>query len=232
MPSARVVAGYSVGEAAAWGIAGVFGLSDVLRIVAARAEAMDAASQEPQGLIFVRGLPPSTIDEICNAAAAHVAIVNPGDAFVIGGSSAALAKVAKAAAAKNASRVAPIGVHVASHTPALAAAVEPFRRALRATRVADQLPPGVRLYSGIDGSGVFGVSDGLDKLAEQVAATVHWADCLQACKESGANRFLELGPGRVLSDMVSSSYRDARSRSAEEFRSLDGLRAWLQRDDR
>ena len=56
MPDRLIVAGYSVGEVAAWGVAGLLGATDTLDLVARRAEAMDAASPPGDGLLFVRGL--------------------------------------------------------------------------------------------------------------------------------------------------------------------------------
>ncbi len=228
VPSRWMVAGYSVGEVAAWSVGGLCAPVDTLHLVAARAEAMDASRRGAQGLLFVRGLTREVVDSICQKARAHVAIVNPGNAFVIGGRVDALSAVAKAASVRHASRVTPIGVHVAAHTPCLAAAVEPFREKLLAATIGDRPMSATRLYSGIDGSPVLDVPKGLDKLARQVAVTVQWADCLQACTEAGSEWFLELGPGRALVDMAASTYPAVRVRSADDFRTLGGLRAWLQ----
>ena len=71
------------------------------------------------------------------------------------------------------------------------------------------------------------VEAGLDKLAAQISQTVQWADCLQGCIEAGATAFLELGPGHALSEMVGGTYRDVPARSLDDFRSLQGVRAWL-----
>lgn len=60
MPDRIIVAGYSVGEVAAWGVAGLFGMTDTLDLVARRAEAMDAASLPGDGLLFIRGLSGTT----------------------------------------------------------------------------------------------------------------------------------------------------------------------------
>src|ERR1700754_626708 len=62
LPDRLIVAGYSVGEVAAWGVAGLFAATDALDLVARRAEAMDAASPAGDGLMFVRGLSRDDID--------------------------------------------------------------------------------------------------------------------------------------------------------------------------
>jgi DNA-binding transcriptional LysR family regulator len=58
---------------------------------------------------------------------------------------------------------------------------------------------------------------------------VHWAACLRGCVEAGASTFLELGPGRALSEMAKSAYPAIPARSLEDFRTLEGARAWLAR---
>jgi [acyl-carrier-protein] S-malonyltransferase len=226
LPDRLIVAGYSVGEVAAWGVAGLLSMTDTLDLVARRAEAMDAASPIGDGLLFVRGLSRDIVDGLCEGHDAAIAIVNPGDAFVLGGNRAALDALAGEAKAMNAIRVVEVPVEVASHTKRLAAASTAFRESLRHVRV---LPPatGMRVLSGVDGSPVIDAETGLDKLAAQISRTVQWADCLQGCIESGATVFLELGPGPALSEMVAGACRDVASRSLDDFRTLEGVRAWL-----
>ena len=226
LPDRLIVAGYSVGEVAAWGVAGLLSMTGTLDLVARRAEAMDAASPIGDGLLFVRGLSRDIVDGLCERHDAAIAIVNPGDAFVLGGNRAALDALAGEAKAMNAIRVVEVPVEVASHTKRLAAASIAFRESLRHVRV---LPPatGIRVLSGVDGSPVIDAETGLDKLAAQISRTVRWADCLQGCIESGATAFLELGPGAALSEMAAGAYRDVASRSLDHFRTLEGVRAWL-----
>jgi [acyl-carrier-protein] S-malonyltransferase len=75
----------------------------------------------------------------------------------------------------------------------------------------------VRLFGGSDASPVIDISAGMDKLAEQISQTVQWADCLQGCVEAGASTFLELGPGRALSEMAAIAYPNIPPRSLEDF---------------
>lgn len=227
MPYGVIVAGYSVGEVAAWGVAGLFEAAVTLDLVARRAEAMDAATQAGDGLIFVRGLSRGDVDRLCRRYDAAVAIVNPGDAFVIGGGREALQAIAEAAGPIHAARLVPLPVEVASHTGRLVAASAAFRDSLRL--VSPTFPPaaGSRILSGIDGAPVISVEAGLAKLAAQISQTVQWASCLQGCVEAGATAFLELGPGHALSAMVANSWRDLPARSLDDFRSLQGVRAWL-----
>ena len=228
LPGRKIIAGYSVGEVAAWGVGALFGATDTLDLVARRAEAMDAATQPGDGLMFVRGLARADIDRLCERYEAAVAIVSPGNAFVLGGGGAALRAIADEAKAMHAERIVELPVEVASHTSRLAVASEAFRESLR--QVSPTLPaPGVRILSGIDGAPVVSVETGLDKLAAQMSQTVQWASCLQGCIEAGATAFLEFGPGQALSRMVAGVRPDVPARSLEDFKTLQGARAWLER---
>jgi [acyl-carrier-protein] S-malonyltransferase len=88
---------------------------------------------------------------------------------------------------------------------------------------------GYRLLSGIDGDTIYDMETGIDKLARQISTTIDWAACLESCRSAGAETALELGPGTALSHMASALFRDGRVRAVEEFRTLAGLRTWLQR---
>jgi [acyl-carrier-protein] S-malonyltransferase len=227
IPHGVIIAGYSVGEVAAWGVGGLFDAITTLDLVARRAEAMDAATRAGDGLIFVRGLSRDEIGRLCECHGAAIAIVNPGDAFVIGGGREALSGIAIDARAMHAARIVTLPVEVASHTKRLAAASAVFRETLRLAPVV--FPPriGARILSGIDASPVVSAESGLDKLAAQISHTVQWADCLQACVEAGATGFLDLGPGHALSSMAAEIAAGLPARSLDDFRSLQGVRAWV-----
>jgi [acyl-carrier-protein] S-malonyltransferase len=229
-PRRLIVAGYSVGEVAAWGVAGLLDATTTLDLVARRAEVMDAASILGDGLLFVRGLSRGAVEDLCKQHDAAVAIVNPGDAYVLGGAGAALDTLADEAKATGAARVVRLAVNVASHTPHLAVASAMFRKELGNAPIRSRLNMGgMRLFSGIDGSAVVDIPVGVDKLAEQISHTIQWAACLEGCVEAGASTFLELGPGRALSEMATGAYPAIPARSLEEFSTLTGVRTWLAR---
>lgn len=228
LPQRCCVAGYSVGEVAAWSIAGLIAETEALKLVARRAEAMDAAGKGGQGMLFVRGLPRAAIDELCAHREAAIAIINPGDAWVLAGQRSALDAVAMEAAHRGASRVVPVAVRVAAHTHLLADASPVFRENLAAVRIQPAPRAGTRLFSGMDGTAVFDTLAGLDKLALQISHPVQWASCLASCVEAGASVFFELGPGHALADMAAGSYPGLTARSFDDFRSLRGVRAWLR----
>jgi [acyl-carrier-protein] S-malonyltransferase len=228
-PKRILLAGYSVGEIAAWGVADLLDNAGTLDLVALRAELMDSASAPGDGLLSVRGLSRASVDDLCNRHAAAVAIVNPNDAFVLGGSGEALDTLAVAARGMGAVRVTRIAVNVASHTVRLAAASSEFRAVLERQPTIGKTNPDVRLFSGIDGTAVLDTAAGKIKLAKQISHTVEWAACLESCLEAGASAFLELGPGSALSNMFATAYPNIPSRSLDDFRTIPGVASWVSR---
>ncbi|MGV0908602.1 acyltransferase domain-containing protein [Martelella sp. FOR1707] len=228
-PERIVIAGYSIGELAAWGVAGRLSGEETLDLAARRAEVMDAATQPGDGVLFVRGPPQQALAELCEQAGAEIAIVNPGNAYIVGGAREALVSLAEMLRSKSAARVVDMPIEVASHTGRLAPAAVAFRSILDRAAVLPANTGSLRLLSGIDAAPVFDTRSGLDKLAAQIAQTVQWSACLNACIEAGATAFLELGPGTALAGMAISAYPGVSARSIEEFTDIDGVHSWLMK---
>ena len=227
VPRPLVVAGYSVGELAAWGIAGVLDAKTVLHLAAERASLMNDDTGKPSGLAAIRGLSRRDLEPLCRAHGCHVAIVNASDQMLAGGTRTSLDALVRDAEAHGASaKLVPVAV--ASHTPLLRRASEQFRAALGKAKLPGVLPSGVRLLSGIDGAAVFDLGAGLDKLARQVQQTIDWAACMDACRSGRVTKVIELGPGNALARMMQAAMPDGDAHSVSEFHSLDGLKHWLE----
>lgn len=226
-PRPVTLAGYSAGELAAWGIAGVIDAETVLDLTARRAVLMDEASRTASGLGAVLGLPRVEIDAICRAHDLHIAIANGPLHVLLGGAVADLDPALAEAEQRGASRTVRLPVSVASHTPLLRDASKRFGELLRQRITGARVPPGVRLISGVDGAPVLHLDDGLRKLALQVGQTVDWAACMESCRAAHSQRVLELGPGDALARMAGEAMPDIAARSVTAFRSLDGIRRWL-----
>ena len=231
VPHPIVVAGYSVGELAAWGIAGLLEADTVLRLAAQRAAAMDAATDAPSGLAAIGGLMRRDVDALCDRHGSHVAIVNARDRFVVGGPREALAALIDDATAHGAERASLLDVAVASHTPLLREASRAFGDILAGTPMG-ALAPEMRLLSGIDGAPVFDVEHGKRKLALQIGQTIEWQACMEACHAQDVTTILELGPGDALARMMRETAPEAPAHALAGFRSLDGLKTWLRARER
>lgn len=228
LPDRFLTAGYSVGQVSAWGIAGLLEDEPLLALTARRADLMDLAGGEHDGLVSVRGLPRDRVEALARLKDVEVAIVNPGDGYILGGRAEAVEAFRAAALEAGAQRSSVLAVTVASHTSRLAAAVPALRAAIEAA--GPKAPGGaVTLIDGLEGATLFTRDVAIDTLSRQIAEPVQWASCLAALVERGATAFLELGPCRALAGMVGNAYPDLSARAVEDFSSPQGLLDWLAR---
>jgi [acyl-carrier-protein] S-malonyltransferase len=228
-PDRAIVAGYSIGDLAAWGVAGRLSVETVLELAGLRAEAMDAAAGDGFGLAGIRGIGLDALAAMAARHGCHLAIRNAADSGVAGGARDALDTLCREAIALGAQRAVLLPVHTPSHTPLLAAATDRFREALGRAGTRRPPPGAPRLISGLDGAPVFDAAAGLEKLALQISRTIDWAACLDACREHGATHVLELGPGHALATMARSALPGTRVHALEEFRSVEGVVGWIGR---
>jgi [acyl-carrier-protein] S-malonyltransferase len=226
LPLPVAVAGYSVGELASYACAGALDAAELARLAATRARSMDGAADRPGGLIALQGLRRDAMVALCTGHGASLAIVIGDDRFVVGGYSDVLAALA-ADAERQGIRVTSLKVGIAAHTPLLAAAVVPFRKALENSALR---APAIPAVAGVDASLVTRRETAIATLSAQVAKTIEWARCLDALYEHGARVFLELGPGAALSRMAQLRFgNQVAARSLDDFRSLSGAIAWTHR---
>jgi [acyl-carrier-protein] S-malonyltransferase len=223
LPSPDVIAGYSLGELSAYGCAGALSPEVVVRLAGIRARLMDEAS--PHGaLLAVTGLSPEKATEAARLGGGHLAIVIAEDHCVLGSLATQAERLAQAAHAAGAREVTRLAVSIASHTPLLDAAVEPFRTALEEAVWNEARTP---VLAGINATKVMRREQMLAWLPEQIHRTIRWDHCLQRLSESGCRILLELGPGKQLSHMGLACGLEARS--VEEFRSVEGIVAWVEK---
>lgn len=222
-----LVAGYSIGELSAYGVAGALAPEDVIKLAIERARLMDACLVDgaAQGMVALSGMPSGTVEGLLTGAGFYPAIVTGDDALVAGGPAAQRDALASAAVAAG-GHATVLPVAVASHTPLLAGAVAPFAALLADAR---WHVPAIPVLSGITAEPVFDAAKALAELPRQIAEPIRWRDCMDAMTEAGVTVALELGPGAALSKMLQSRNPNIACRSVTEFRSLDGIRAWLQR---
>jgi len=226
-PQPVLVAGYSIGELTAYGVAGALDPTDTLKLAVERARLMDACLAEGprHGMVALSGLPQASLDSLLQRFGYHAAIVTGEDALVAGGPGERCDALADAAVAAG-GRASMLPVEVASHTPLLLGAVAPFRAVLQRQRWSAPVFP---VLSGIAAEPLHDVGRVVGDLSRQIAEPIRWKDCMDACAEAGATVALELGPGAALSRMLQARHPNIACRAVAEFRSLDGVRSWLER---
>lgn len=226
LPAPAGLAGYSVGELAAFSVAGLFDESTALALADARARRMDdCAALAPGSLLGVTGLLADEIASVCAASGSVVAIRNGIDSVVLGGDPAAIDRAALRVAAAG-GRVTRLAVGLASHTPLLRPAVTDFEQVLRATPMR---PPRLPLF-GHDGDRVWSAAAAATGLATQLAATVRWDLAMDSLAARAPLRVLEIGPGQALARLWRQRHPAIEARSCDDFRSARAVVAWLASD--
>jgi [acyl-carrier-protein] S-malonyltransferase len=222
LPTPQLVAGYSLGELAAYACAGALDPKDTIDLATARAHFMDTAA--PVGsLIAVSGLAVEKAAEIAARHEGYVAIIVRSDHCLLG----CLAEKAEAlasAAALSARNVVILSVTIASHTPLLDSAVEPFRQALQ---VHDCRPFQSPVLAGVNGAKIQSKADMVKWLPEQIHRTVRWDLISSRLAESNCQVVLELGSGAQLAHMALAGGTAREARSISEFRTVDGIVSWV-----
>jgi [acyl-carrier-protein] S-malonyltransferase len=227
VPAPALVAGYSIGELAAYGVAGALAPHDAVKLAAARARLMDACLETTprQALVAISGLPIGTVAEVLRQHDFHVAIETGADTLIAGGPFDQLDELQRSISSAG-GRASLLPVGVASHTPLMRAAVAPFAALLQQHRFRD---PQIPVLSGISAEPIARADKAMAHLSRQVAETIVWKDCMDACAEAGVSVALELGPGAALSRMLQARHPHIACRSVSEFRSLDGVKGWFAR---
>jgi len=226
----QAVAGHSVGELAAYVAAGVFEAESALTLVNARAQAMAAVCKRVDGsMAAVIGLDEAPLRDAC-AAASHngssvqLANLNAPGNLIVSGARDAIERLATLAREAGARRILPLNVGGPFHSVYMqpvserlqqATATIKFRQArvpvvLNATAEATRDPATLR-----------------DELLVQVYSPVRWIATLHRLVELGCDRFLEIGPGQVLSGLVRRTLPDVKVASFGAMADLPAVRALL-----
>jgi [acyl-carrier-protein] S-malonyltransferase len=224
LPAPVAVAGYSVGEVAAFSIAGVFDANTAMDLALARAQAMNtAAARHPAGgLLAVRGLVADALAPALQHHGLAVAIQLGPQHCIVGGAATALDAAEREWIAGGVSCTR-LSVRIASHTSMLAEAVPALATVVEAQPFS---APRTTLICNATGEAVRRPAALRDAFARQVAQTVPWDRCMEAMAERGVQCVLELGPGTTLSKLWRERFPAIASRSADEFTSPEAVIDW------
>lgn len=197
------VAGHSLGEFSALVASGALSFEDGLRLVSARAQAMQKACEAaPSTMAAVLALPDEKVEEICAAVPGTVVCANyncPGQ-IVISGEVAAVEAACEQLLAAGAKRALKLKVGGAFHSPCM----EPARAELAAA--IEQTPfstPVCPVYQNVDALPHTNPAEIKANLVAQLTAPVRWTASVLNMSKDGVTEYVELGPGKVLQGLVS-----------------------------
>jgi malonyl CoA-acyl carrier protein transacylase len=194
---AVAAAGHSLGEYAALVAAGALQLDDAVRLVDERAAAMAEAGELAQGgMVAMLGGNARSVTALGRRLGLVVANDNAPGQLVLSGPVDAIAEAEEAAREEAGARARRLDVTGAFHSPLMEPAAARLRAALEATPIA---APTLRVYSNGSASPFVDVRR---ELAENLLRPVRWRETLLALRAAGVQRFVELGPGTVLTGLV------------------------------
>ena len=201
-----VMAGHSLGEVAALVAAGALSAEDGLHLVAARGRLMEraAAGAGAGGMLAVRTADRAELRALADDAGLTVANDNAPEHVVLSGPDESLDRVERVFRARGV-RSRRLDIRGAFHTPAMESAVPQFRQLLYGM---DVRQPAMPVYSGVTGKEF---DDVREQLAQALVKPVRWLDVMRAMHARGVTRFVETGPGRVLTGLVENALPDSRT---------------------
>ncbi|MEU9809218.1 ACP S-malonyltransferase [Mycobacterium sp. NPDC050853] len=214
-----VVAGHSVGEIAAYAIAGVISADDAITLAATRgAEMAKACALDPTGMSAVLGGDEAEVLERLEALELVPANRNAVGQIVAAGRITALEKLAEDPPAK--ARVRQLATAGAFHTHFMSPAQDAYAAAASAITPAE---PVTTLLSNFDGSPVSSGADAMDKLVNQLTSPVRWDLCTEYFKTADVNAVVELPPSGALAGIAKREMRGVTNRALKTLDDLDAL---------
>lgn len=200
-----MVAGHSLGELSALVAAGSLSFEDGVKLVSARAIAMQKACEAAPGtMAAVIGLPDEKIEEICAEVSTDGNIVvaanyNCPGQLVISGNVDAINAACEKLKAAGAKRALPLKVGGAFHSPLMQPAKEELEKAIKATTFSEPKCP---VYQNVDAQPHTDPAEIQANLIAQLTSSVRWTASVQNMIKAGANDFTECGPGKTLQGMI------------------------------
>ena len=200
-----MVAGHSLGEFSALVAAGALNFEDGLKLVYARAMAMQKACEaQPSTMAAIVGLDDATVEQVCAEVSAEGNVVvpanynNPGQ-LVISGNVEAVNTACEKLKAAGAKRALVLAVGGAFHSPLMQPAKDELQAAIEAT---DFHTPKCPVYQNVDAQAHTNPDEIKANLIAQLTASVRWTQEVQNMIAAGATDFTECGPGKALQGMI------------------------------
>ncbi|MDR3244898.1 MAG: ACP S-malonyltransferase [Prevotellaceae bacterium] len=215
--SPGMVAGHSLGEFSALVAAGAMDFESGLKLVSARAKAMQKACEaQPSTMAAILGLDDSTVEKICSEIAGIVVPANYNcvGQLVISGSIPSVEEACAKLKAAGAKRALLLPVGGAFHSPLMESARVELEEAIRVTSFNTPVCP---VYQNIDAKPHIEPDIIKQNLVKQLTAPVRWTQSVQNMIADGATSFVELGPGTVLQGLIKKINNSVEAESKQSF---------------
>ncbi len=200
-----MVAGHSLGEFSALVACGALSFEDGLKLVAARANAMQKACEKNPGtMAAIIALPDETVEQVCEEVSKEGKVVvaanyNCPGQLVISGEKEAIAEACEKLKAAGAKRALPLAVGGAFHSPLMQPAKDELQAAIEKTQFS---APKCPVYQNVDAKPHTDPKEIQANLIAQLTSPVRWTKSVQNMIADGADDFTECGPGKALQGMI------------------------------
>jgi [acyl-carrier-protein] S-malonyltransferase len=212
------VAGHSLGEYSALVAVGALDFETGVRLVEARGRLTQAAAEQSPGkMAAVMGLDEERTAAVCEESGAEMCNINSSAQIVIGGMVAAVERACKLALERGAKRAMLLDVGGAFHTSLMGPAVEPFRALVGEAGLRDASVP---LVANDRAEPISDAATIAEELVYQLTHPVRWVHCVERMAADGVQTFIEIGPGRVLTGLITRIATQAETRNINSMASL------------
>ena len=220
------VAGHSLGEYAAMAASGMLSYEDAFALIKIRAEAMQKAAESSAGVMYaIIGPAPAEVEAACEKTEGYVVPVNynsPVQTVIAGEEKAAGAAAELIKSTSTAKRVKAVKLNVASafHSEIMRPAADEFLERTEGFKFA---APKCGFYSNVLGGELTDFSDMRALLAKHIVSPVRFTDELTAMQAAGYDRFIECGPGKVLTGLVKKTLEGVTAMNCENAETLKAI---------
>lgn len=217
--TATAVAGHSLGEYAAMVASGMLSFEDGFKVIKARSRIMqEVAEANPGSMCAIIGKTAEEVDEICSTLTEYAAPVNYNSPSqtVIAGTDEGIDEAIKAFTEKGAKAI-KLNVNAAFHSKMMKPAAEDFYNEIRDVHFE---VPECQFFSNLYGDELTDFSDMPEILSRHIMSPVKFTSELEKLSAAGYDKFVECGPGKVLTGLVKKTLKGATALNIEDFETL------------
>ncbi len=225
LPNPRFYAGHSMGQYSAMVASSALSLPDGIRLVRERGRRMQASGAGRDGaMAAILGLDDAQVPALVDSASRHgvfaVANRNSPGQIVVSGERAAIEAAAELAKELGAKRAIVLPVSVAAHSPLMAEAAEGMRQVLANVEFRE---PTAALLANADARPILDGGAARDELVDHLTAGVDWVAAIEHMTADGVTTFIEVGPGKVLTNLIKRIAPDATAIALDDVLATDSL---------
>jgi len=221
LPPPAFVAGHSLGEYTALVAAGVLDFAATVRMARERGRLMyQAGLVRPGSMAAIIGLDEGLLAGICSQTGTWIANINCPGQLVISGAVEDLERAMEQAREKGASRVVPLQVSGAFHTPLMQSAADGMAKVMASISFQE---PAIPIVGNTAALPVTTGEEVKEELLKQLCNTVQWQRSVEFLIDSGVTAFIEIGPGRVLSGLIKRTNKDTETINVGDAKAVENL---------